>query len=278
MVAEFQSMQLQLPEERNRIQEFRIIAMQIEQQALGFEEVEAVILLGGLARGYTDDSSDLDISIIARGDIASLRREFDRINKETTERTGIHTDIEVHAFDEFALQMWGEIERFTFSNCLVSYDRHGRTERLIKEKLALPGDFWTRAIVARCINLSWHVCPEPPSVSSTELWVGRGDLVQAHYCLNHSVDLLLELLFALNREFMPAAKWQVFYARRLRWKPVEFEQQWEEMLLTKSFDISDLSRRQDALRQLWPELLQKALYETNLDMDMMRRFYEERIA
>jgi hypothetical protein len=44
-------------------------------------------------------------------------------------------------------------------------------------------------------------------------------LISAYYCLNYGVDLLVRVIFALNKEFLPAPKWRMFYSYRLEWLP-----------------------------------------------------------
>ena len=69
--------------------------------AVSMPEVEAVIFLGGLARGYCDDRSDLDISIIVNSsDRQRGRHAFERLTKEIEMRTGIETDIVTHSLDD----------------------------------------------------------------------------------------------------------------------------------------------------------------------------------
>jgi len=90
---------------------------------------------------------------------------------------------------------------------------------VIKEKLEVPEDFWRRRVVECCTYLSWYACPERPRSSMAELWAEREDMAQAHWCLNHAMELFIELTFALNQEFLPPAKWRLSYLGRLNWTP-----------------------------------------------------------
>jgi hypothetical protein len=37
--------------------------------------------------------------------------------------------------------------------------------------------------------------------------------------MNYGVDLLTEMIFALNKKYLPPPKWRMFYSYRLEWLP-----------------------------------------------------------
>lgn len=262
----------------NRHAEFMASAKLVTDFAADLAAVEAVVLLGGLARGYCDDSSDLDMSVIVSdADPMRWRREFAQLAKEIESGSGIDTDIEVHSFDDFYSQEWGEIERFTFHGCRLALDRNGRVGRAIQEKLEVPRELWTRRTVEGCIYLSWYACPEPPHLSIAETWVGRRDLAQAHWCLNYSTELFVQLAFSLNKEFLPPAKWRLSYLRRLKWLPEGMMELLQSMTTVSSIDEESLHSRLRAARELWPRMLERVRSVESMDLAAMQRYYVERI-
>jgi len=65
--------------------------------------------------------------------------------------------------------------------------------------------------------LKWYCCPVKKDAGTVaEVWIRKGDLTSAHYCLNYGVELLLKLIFALNKEFLPSPKWRLFYSYSLK--------------------------------------------------------------
>ena len=71
--------------------------------------------------------------------------------------------------------------------------------------------------------LKWYCCPVKKDAGTVaEVWIRKGDLTSAHYCLNYGVELLLKLIFALNKEFLPSPKWRLFYSYSLKQLPKNF--------------------------------------------------------
>jgi len=83
-----------------------------------------------------------------------------------------------------------------------------------------------------------------------EMWVDRGDLLSAHYCLNYSVDLVVGILYALNKEFMPTQKWRIFHSYRLKWLPTDYKKLMQEAATVKNLSERNLNRRIKVLRKL----------------------------
>jgi len=76
--------------------------------------------------------------------------------------------------------------------------------------------------------------------------------------------LLLKILFALNKEFLPPTKWRIFYSYRLKWLPEDYKELLEETMYTKNFSVKELNRRLKAIRRLWLNILPKIEDETGL--------------
>jgi hypothetical protein len=69
------------------------------------------------------------------------------------------------------------------------------------------GKFLERTVVVCAEYLKWYCCPVKKDAGTVaEVWIRKGDLTSAHYCLNYGVELLLKLIFALNKEFFAIAK------------------------------------------------------------------------
>ena len=102
-------------------------------------------------------------------------------------------------------------------------------------------------------------------------------MVAAHYCLNYGVDLLVRIVFALNREFLPAPKWRIFYSYGLKWLPADYKRLVSEALLVKSFSVKDFSRRLRAVRELWCGVLPKIREETGLTTELISKYYVEKV-
>ncbi len=143
-------------------------------------------------------------------------------------------DLMIDSLEDFKRREWDETDKWDFSKAAkIIFDPEGEVNKVFREKLKVPKDFWVMRIVVCANFLKWYCCPPredwvfrrkrlgiPSTIS--EGWIDRGDLVGAHYCLNYGVDLMLKMLFALNREFLPVPKWRIHYSYGLKWLPEDY--------------------------------------------------------
>src|SRR4030043_767589 len=175
-------------------------------------------------------------------------------------------DIEVHTLEAFRKKKWNEIERWSFSKAEIIFDPNGMVKQLFDEKLGVSNDFWIRRIVVCSEYLKWYCCQSSEGVSTmAEVWIDRGDLLSAQYCLSYSLDTMLRIVFALNKEFVPPAKWKLFYSYNLRWLPANYKELLKEIVTLQAFSERDFQRRLTALRTLWRGILPKIEKETGLE-------------
>jgi hypothetical protein len=81
----------------------------------------------------------------------------------------------------------------------------------------------------------------------------------------------------LNREFLPAPKWRIFYSYGLKWLPENYRRLVDEALLVKSFSVKDFSRRLGAVRGLWCGVLPRIREETGLTAELISKYYVEKV-
>lgn len=262
----------------NRIERFRRVAEELTSKIVACEGVTGVVFIGGLVRGFMDRFSDVDIiAFLGRRD-EGLRRRIRDVGLEGHKRYGVDVDLEVHFLEDFKRLRWCEVDRWEFSRAEIVFDPEGVVKKLFSEKLGISKSFWTKRIVVCGEYLIWYCCPSERDVGSVaECWVERGDLVTAHYCLNYAVELLIRVLYALNKEFLPAPKWRIFYSYGLKWLPENYERLLSEAMLVKSFSVKDFDRRLEAIRELWCELLPKIRDETGLTRELISKCYVEKV-
>jgi len=51
--------------------------------------------------------------------------------------------------------------------------------------------------------------------------------------------LLLEIIFALNKGYLPALKWRIFYSCNLKWLPEDYKELIKEAMKIKNFSVRD---------------------------------------
>jgi predicted nucleotidyltransferase len=262
----------------NQIKKFRQIAEELASRISAYRGVTGIIFIGGLVRGFVDRFSDLDIIVFLSRRNEQLRKKIRDLGSEEQRRLGIDVDLEVHFLEDFNKLKWDEVDKWEFSKAKIFLDPREEIQKLFNEKLRIPEDFWVKRIVVCAEYLKWYCCPPKENVGTmAEAWIERGDLVAAHYCLNYAVDLLIRIVFALNKEFLPAPKWRMFYSYSLKWLPANYKKLVEESMILKSFSIGDFNRRLNATRETWHNIVPKIENETGLTLDQISRYYVEKI-
>jgi len=258
----------------NQIGKFSEVAERLVSKISSYEGVSGIVLLGGIARGFTDKFSDLDVTTILGTDDGFLRTKIRDTALAEEKCSGIEIDMELHLLEDIKSAEWDEIERWEFSKAKIVSDPEGETKEVLTRKLMVPEDFWTEHIAACAEYIEWYCCPIEESVSTiAEAWVERGDVVSAHHCLNYGVELMLKMIFALNREFLPPPKWKLFYSYRLRWLPEEYKELVKEAMTVREFSATELDRRLRALRKMWRWVVPKMEEETDMTLDQIHEYY-----
>jgi predicted nucleotidyltransferase len=263
---------------KNQIEKFRRAAEELTSQIATCEGVGGIAYLGGLVRGFADKFSDLDIIVFLTKKDDQLRRQIYDSGLHLEKQYGIDVDLEVHFWEDFKRWKWHEVDRWEFSKAKIIFDPKGAIRKIFDKKLRLPADFWIKRIAICAEYLRWYGCPSKEDVGTVaEAWIDRGALVAANYCLDYAVELLIRIIYALNREFLPAPKWRIFYSYGLKWLPENYKKLVGEAMLVKSFSVRDFSQRLKVIRKLWNTTLPKAKEETGLTTELISRYYVEKV-
>jgi predicted nucleotidyltransferase len=265
-------------EGKNRIRRFRQIAKALTSKIIAYKGVAGVVYIGGLVRGFADRHSDVDIIVLLNEKNEDLREKIKKIGSDTQKCSFVDIDLEIHSIEDFRRREWGEIDKWDFSRAEIVFDADGETLKLLREKTRVSESFWTKRIVVCGEYLKWYCCPPKEDIGTmVELWIERGDLASAHYCLNYALDLLIRMIFALNREFLPAPKWRIFYSHQLEWLPKGYEKLLQEAMTTRSLSTDCLNQRLRALRIMWREILPKIRDKTGLTPDLISKLYVRKV-
>ena len=270
-------MKMQLRGE-NRIGKFRMVAEELTAKLALCAGVEGIAFIGGLVRGFVDEFSDLDLIVILNKQDEGLRRRIYEICMDEERGSGIEPDLMVYSLENFRKMSLGEPEKWELSKAEVAFDPRGVVKRVLEEKLRSKGSFWVRRIAICVEYLKWYCCPPRKDVGTVaEAWIVRGDLTSAHYCLSYGVELLVKMVFALNREFLPAPKWRLFYSYSLKWLPEDYESLIKQAFLVNEFSAKEADRRLKAIRELWRGTTFKVEEETRFSLAQLSKYYVEKV-
>jgi len=217
----------------------RYLAKAIElarQWSKRYPGMEAMMLTGGVARGYADEHSELDLTVflgpptyrswvlLSRSPLAEGDNLVD----------GTYVDTHLTTIPVERKRVWGALDLWDASFAKILVDRRGRLAKLLREKIVPSPSSWR--LHEEAIEAEWFA----------ELgvdWIDRTDLVAAHHLMNHAFDRFLFLLFEAQGERFPFDKWQMHLSRSLRVLPPRYEAQAREWLSVRSFTARDVRRR-----------------------------------
>ncbi len=258
----------------NKIDAFRTVANELVQRISHFDSVEGIVYIGGLARGFADKYSDVDIIVLLNNEDPYARDFLQSISANLEDKSNLELDLEVYSLEKFERQEWNEYQRWDLSHSAIAFDRQGKVNSLIKNKLTLNDEEWKVRISKAIIYFSWYCCAFDESTPTMiDLWMDRGDVSSAEYSVSYGIELILDLVYSLNRSYLPAPKWRIGYTRTLEWLPDNFEQYIREVMICKEISDADTRRRVIGLKNMWREILKKAEKEFGLNRDEVRRVY-----
>jgi predicted nucleotidyltransferase len=238
--------------------------------------VGAIIFIGGLARGTMDHFSDMDILVLTDGKGMHVEEAI----KPLVERIvmeGHEIDVEIHSFSDLAEREWDEIKRWDFSNCRIVHDPTGKATAMISDKTRMREDDWRDRVVMASVLLSWYSFPEGNHPSLARMWLERGDPLSAHHCIDHSMQVVIDLLFTLNRRFIPPAKWKMQQLFSLPWLPNGLYEAISGAMLIKDLGEDELRRRERSLETIRARLEEMEEEFLKMTREEMTSYYLERL-
>ncbi len=233
-----------------------------------FERKKGVIgaaLIGGSGRGNVDKYSDIDIAIfVKRGTDLGMKKEGETFVKLSGNRK-VKIDWGIAEYESELKGTWSMEKRWAYSQCKIIYDPEGKVKRLIDKKLIFPEKEREWLLMEGVEQAHYWGIAVPEKLAY------RGDMISAHYSINLGLAMLLQTLFALNKQFIPSPHWRIWFARKLKWKPKDFDEKIREIILVKEFTLEELKRRQKALLYLWKRIKPKVEKEVGEKWEEFRK-------
>src|SRR2546421_11643658 len=198
--------------------------------------IEAVMLTGGVSRGYADEMSELDLTLFLRP--ATYRLWSERCQSPLPEGDNLigswAVDLYYASIARERKEAWSPLKIWDRSFARVLYDPRGRLAALLREKVRSKLEPWSLHEDAVEADWYWEMALD---------WIHRTDVIAGHHLLNRSFDHFLGLLFRAQGELMPFDKWTFHLSRSLRFLPPGYEREVRGWLSVRAFPRSDIERR-----------------------------------
>jgi len=215
-----------------------------------YPEVIGIIITGGLARGFVDKYSDIDIEFFLHKD------DFLKWNKKPPVKTyrrtinGVFLEVEIEQinFDDVSVDkngdFWSIEGRWDKQNAIIAHDPKGKIKKLIDQKVKFRPNEREKLMKKSFLLANWFVNTVAKS------WVDRGDIISANQSDNQAGDHLVDYIFLKNNEFIPFVKWKYFYVKKIKRLPKNFSEKLDDILLIKSYSQKDVEIRINKLKRL----------------------------
>jgi len=221
-----------------------------------YEGVVGVLLTGGVARGYADHFSELDLAVyLTRSHFEDwTQRGLAPFPEGDSCLDGWHVDLDYFCYEDEVDSEWEHVKRWDRSYAIILHDPQGLMREMLARKAALGDGEKQRLIVRHLVLYGEYFCDiVVPS------WLHRGDLLAAHHCLNMALDSLIRAVFLANDELIPFEKWSLNFSYTLTWTPQDWQERVEQAMLVREVASADVKRRCALIRGLLAECKEKLL-------------------
>ncbi len=224
-----------------------------------FKELHGVLgitLNGGLARGYGDHLSEIDVTLYLKSDVyidwqngqAPLGVGIQRIN-------GALYDIKIANTSNENPSNWSPDARWDASYAHILYDPSDLVRTLLSQNdqyRPTPSD-----AVGTMFGAWWYF------KLAGDIWIYRDDPLQAHFILNQAVTELVKAVYMANSEFVPHEKWLIHMSRTLSWTPADWIARLSGIMCNTAPNIEHVESRQHNIAELWNEIDQHMISITD---------------
>lgn len=238
-----------------------------------FQKIDGVIgitLNGGMARGYADHLSEIDITLyLDSHQFNKVELGKAPITIGITKIKDVLYDIKVLDYNMENNRSWNDVDLWDNSYAKILYDPYGKVKNLFRDKLSKT--ITIDRVESILFDCWWHF------KLAGDIWIYRDDALQGHMLLNKAVVALVKALFIINKEYIPHEKWLIHMSRTLNWLPNDWETKLNSAMSTGDLTIESLIIRQKAISDLYNEvdMYLVDIYYPDLPVKVMQRtFYE----
>jgi hypothetical protein len=241
-------------------------AQEFAERFAACEGVVGVLLTGGVARGYADHFSELDLAIyLTRQHFEGwTRRGLALFPEGDSCLDGWHVDFDYFCYEDEVEAEWEHTKRWDRSYAVALYDPQGLMHEMLARKAILTQEEKQRLTSRHLILYGEYFCTlVVPS------WLHRGDLLDAHHCLNTALDSLIRVVFLANDELIPFDKWTLNLSYTLPWTPQDWQERVEQAVLVREVSQVDVERRCALIRDLFAECREKLISPKTEGLDII---------
>lgn len=230
--------------------------------------VEGITLNGGMSRGYADHLSEVDLTLyLADAEYDLYQRGVSLIPSGIVMVKGQLYDIKITSMTAELAAQWPDVARWDASYAEILFDPHGKLAELLGKQLAEPPA--CDGAGGPLFECWWHFR------LAGDIWIHRGDGLQAHLIFNRAIEPLVKALFIANREYVPHEKWLIHMSRTLAWRPDRWEERLAVALTVPNPTVEAARERQEVIAALWDEIDRHAVMSScpGFPLRLMQKYH-----
>lgn len=230
------------------------------------EGVMGVLLTGGVARGYADHFSELDLAVYLTRPYFEgwTSRGVVPFPEGDSLQEGWHVDFDYFCYEDEMEGEWEHTKRWDHSYAAILHDPQGLMQEMLARKAVL-----SKEERQRLLNCHLILYGDYFSNLVVPSWLHRGDLLSAHHCLNVALDSLLKAVFLANDELIPFDKWTLNLSYTLPWTPRDWRERVEQSLMVREVSQADVERRCALIRDLFAECAERLVGKKTEGLDVI---------
>lgn len=210
-----------MPGDESIILEQKKVADKFIASLIENPDIIGVCYLGSIARRFGTRDSDIDIGVFSYERIPEL---------QLGERIVGDWDVEIFniVLNE-GYKNWSEPQREAYFEGELIYDKKGAVNQFLNAALKYPLDYRLTKMIHILFQLGWHGWSYSPIKGTdwkgynwglkNDLWIKRSRLDNAFYILSQSINLAIDLVYAINSRWIPDTKWKFIKSFKLSWIP-----------------------------------------------------------
>jgi predicted nucleotidyltransferase len=219
---------------------------------------QGVMYLGGLARDFADEFSDIDIAVFSEEKLSDLHLG-ERLTPE-------NYDLEIFsvAMNE-GFEKWTPIQKEAYGEGVIVADKNGMVADFIKKALHFSDEYRIKRAMELIFQIAWHGWVYTPYKYKTikgytwllpeDLWFRRNEDKNAFFTAQQSISHLIDLIFVLNRRWTPDYKWRYIRSLKLPIVPNDFAKK-IDYLLYETWNLETWTQKRDTLQNLVDETIE----------------------
>lgn len=212
----------------NMLEEYKRVAARAVEDFKANPLVEGIMHLGGIARGFADEDSDIDLAIFSKQPLEGV------VFGEQITPEGYDLELWNVVMDE-GTNNWSTIQKEAYQEGYIEFDRHGNVAAFLETALRIDEDERIYEILRLIFKIAWHGWIYTPFrnelhkgyhwILPVDLWHKRNRPENGYYLARVCVEDFIEMLFHVNRRHVPDYKWRWIKSEALAILPKRYSEQ-----------------------------------------------------